>query len=192
MLHSGKRSLDQDALVLGAINWRYVSVINWKGSAHARCKLLGISNSSIDELNGAMLVIEIASQKGWRQIWLETDSVLVTLAFKSHKLVPWQRLRNTCLNSLHICSSMSFFVTHVFREGTHCADKLADIGFSLQVWGDSIPREICWDFAKKRQGTICFASFLRVRLFTPLLFDVLLFFFYLIYGACLRENTWNA
>jgi hypothetical protein len=40
---------------------------------------LGISNSLISELNGAMLAIEIASQKGRNRIWLETDSVLVTL-----------------------------------------------------------------------------------------------------------------
>lgn len=114
---------------------------------------LGISNSLTAELNGAMLAIEIASQKGWNQLWLETDSVLVTQAFKSHKIVPWP-LRNRWLNCLHICSSLSFFVTHVFREGNHCADKLADIGFSLQsqYWWDSIPREICWDFARNRNG----------------------------------------
>ena len=104
---------------------------------------LGISNSLIADLNGAMLAIEIASQKGWRHIWLETDSMLVTAAFKSIKIVPWH-LRNRWQNCLHLCSSMSFFVTHIYREGNHCADKLADIGFSIQsqFWWDSIPSEI--------------------------------------------------
>jgi ribonuclease HI len=108
---------------------------------------LGISNSLSAELHGAMFAIEIASQKGWTHLWLETDSVLVTLAFKSIKIVPWQ-LRNRWLNCLHLCNSMSFFVTHVFREGNHCADKLAATGFSLQtqMWWDSLPGDICIDF----------------------------------------------
>jgi hypothetical protein len=54
---------------------------------------LGVVNSLVAELQGAMIAIEIAAQKGWNNLWLETDSVLVTLAFKSSKIVPWQ-LRN--------------------------------------------------------------------------------------------------
>lgn len=114
---------------------------------------LGISNSLIAELNGAMMAIEFASQKGWHHLWLETDSMLVTAAFKSITIVPWH-LRNRWQNCLHLCSSMSFFVTHIYREGNHCADKLADIGFSIPYlfWWDSIPREIVWDFARNRLG----------------------------------------
>jgi len=51
---------------------------------------LGISNSLFAELNGAMYAIELACQKGWNNLWLETDSTLVTLAFKSSDIVPWQ------------------------------------------------------------------------------------------------------
>lgn len=40
---------------------------------------LGNANSLVAEVNGAMFAIELAHQKGWRQVWLETDSMLVTL-----------------------------------------------------------------------------------------------------------------
>jgi ribonuclease HI len=90
---------------------------------------LGIANSLSAELQGAMIAIEIASQKGWNHLWLETDSILVTLAFKSSKLVPWQ-LRNRWENYLHKISPMNFFVTHIYREGNQCADTSANIGLS--------------------------------------------------------------
>jgi len=96
--------------------------------------IFGISNSLVAELNGAMFAIELAHHRGWNHIWLETDSVLVTLAFKSKKIVPWQ-LRNRWENCLHLISSMSFFVTHIYRKGNHCADQLTNIGLSLNSGG---------------------------------------------------------
>jgi ribonuclease HI len=57
---------------------------------------LGISNSLCARLNGAMYaVVEIAYQKGWKNLWLETYSMLVVTAFKSSKIIPWQ-LKNRC------------------------------------------------------------------------------------------------
>jgi len=41
------------------------------------------------ELQGAMFAIELVAQKGWLHLWLETYSILVNLAFTSHKIVPW-------------------------------------------------------------------------------------------------------
>jgi ribonuclease HI len=64
------------------------------------------------ELVAAVLAIEIAAQKGWTNLWLETDSMLI--AFQAAKVVPWS-LRNRwddCL-SLSIISKMDFFVTHI-------------------------------------------------------------------------------
>lgn len=40
------------------------------------------------ELIGIMNAIEIASIKGYNQLWLESNSKLVTLAFKSQSIVP--------------------------------------------------------------------------------------------------------
>jgi ribonuclease HI len=105
------------------------------------------------ELQGAMLTIEIASQKGWHNIWLETDSMLVTLAFKSSKIVPWS-VRNRWDNCLVKISSMNFFVTHVYREGNICADILTNIGLALQThaWWDHIPSQIASEFNRNRLG----------------------------------------
>ncbi|XP_024640521.1 uncharacterized protein [Medicago truncatula] len=43
---------------------------------------LGISTSYISEMHGAFRAIEIAFQRGWRNLWIETDSPLVVLAFQ--------------------------------------------------------------------------------------------------------------
>ena len=114
---------------------------------------LGNTNSLVAELNGAMFAIEFANQKGWSQLWLETDSMLVTLAFKSKTIVPWQ-LRNRWENCIHLTSTMSFFVTHIYREGNHCADQLANIGLSLNTsfWWDHIPHQIREAYTRNRIG----------------------------------------
>ncbi|MCI28936.1 ribonuclease H protein, partial [Trifolium medium] len=36
---------------------------------------LGIANSLIAEINGAMFAIELGFQKGWLNLWLESDSI---------------------------------------------------------------------------------------------------------------------
>jgi len=114
---------------------------------------LGNSNSLVAELNGAMFAIEMAHQRGWRYIWLETDFMLVTLAFKPKSIVPWS-LRNRWENCIHLTTSMSFFVTHVYREGNHCADQLANIGLSLNTffWWNHIPHQITEAFARNKLG----------------------------------------
>jgi hypothetical protein len=50
---------------------------------------LDISSSLNAELVGAMLAIETTFNKGWSHLWLETDSMVVVLAFSSSKVVPW-------------------------------------------------------------------------------------------------------
>lgn len=87
---------------------------------------LGNTKSLVVELNGVMYATELANQKGWTHLWLETDSMLVTLAFKSKSNVPWQ-LRNRWDDYTGIASVMSFFVTQIYREGNHCADQLANM-----------------------------------------------------------------
>ena len=49
---------------------------------------LGIGNSLIAELSGVMRAIDIAQHRGYNKLWIETDSKLVVLAFKSTALVP--------------------------------------------------------------------------------------------------------
>ncbi|KAK2406406.1 hypothetical protein QL285_042140 [Trifolium repens] len=49
--------------------------------------------------------------------------MLVVLAFSSAKIVPWQ-LRNRWDSCLLMISNMNFYVSHIYREGNHCADKM--------------------------------------------------------------------
>jgi len=77
-----------------------------------------------------MVAIELAHLKNWHNLWLQTDFMLVFLAFKSLKIVPWS-LRNRWDNLLYMLPSFSFHVSNIYREGSHCADQLANIGLAL-------------------------------------------------------------
>jgi ribonuclease HI len=127
---------NSDALFLGAFSFN-----------------LGISSSLNAELVGAMLAIETAVNKGWSQLWLESDSMLVVKAFSSSKVVPWA-LRNRWDNCLARISNMNFFVSHIYREGNHCADKLASLGLTLPgfTWWNQIPPQLRDDFGRNRLG----------------------------------------
>ncbi|KAK2361038.1 hypothetical protein QL285_086244 [Trifolium repens] len=127
---------NSDALFLGAFSFN-----------------LGISSSLNAELVGAMIAIETAVNKGWSQLWLESDSMLVVKAFSSSKVVPWA-LRNRWDNCLARISNMNFFVSHIYREGNHCADKLAGLGLTLPgfTWWNQIPPQLRDDFGRNRLG----------------------------------------
>jgi hypothetical protein len=61
------------------------------------------------ELFGALKAIEIASHRNWSNLWLETDSSLTVLAFKSSAIIPWA-LRNKWLNCQILLRNMNFFL----------------------------------------------------------------------------------
>lgn len=114
---------------------------------------LGINHSLQAEIFGAIYAIEIAYKKGWHNLWLECDSLLVIMTFKSLDIVPWQ-LRNRWKNCIHLTSCMRFRCSHIFREGIHYADKIAFLGLSFQNfhWWDTIPISISLDFNRNRFG----------------------------------------
>jgi ribonuclease HI len=92
---------------------------------------LGIASSYSAELCGAMKAIEIAYNKRWNNIWLETHSTLVVAAFKNpSKSVPWP-LRNHWKNVLVMIRSLNFIVSHLCREGNQVADLFANHGLTL-------------------------------------------------------------
>ncbi|XP_058742423.1 uncharacterized protein LOC131614904 [Vicia villosa] len=112
-------------------------------------KFLGPGNAFLAELYGAILAIEIAKQKNWNNFWLETDSTLVVLAFSKPHIVPWA-LRIRWENVIQHTRSINFLVTHIYRAGNYCADRLANIGLHVQdftSW-DVVHREILMEFAK--------------------------------------------
>lgn len=88
-------------------------------------------NSFVAEICGALRAIEIAAQRNWRNLWIETDSSLVVLAFKSSAIIPCN-VRNRWENCKLLTNNMNFLVTHIYREGNQSADKLANVGLTLQ------------------------------------------------------------
>jgi len=57
---------------------------------------------------------------------------LVCVAFTARTNVLWM-LRNQWNTCLNYCGKIRIRVTHIFREGNVCADKLVNLGF-IHVW----------------------------------------------------------
>jgi len=93
-------------------------------------QFLGNKDALHAELVAAMIAIEIAYHKGFRNIWLESDSQLVNLASKSNLVVPWC-LKNRWQNCLFRLRSMRLIVSHIYREENTCADSLANLVLSF-------------------------------------------------------------
>ena len=112
---------------------------------------IGQTSALNAELIGAMVAIELAHLKNWYNLWLETDSLLLFLAFKSPKIVPWI-LRNRWDNCLHLLSRFRFHVSRIYREGNHCADQLANIGLALSThfWYTDVPPQIGAEFTRNK------------------------------------------
>ncbi|XP_045791752.1 uncharacterized protein LOC123886479 [Trifolium pratense] len=113
----------------------------------------GINTAYFAELCGVMRAIEIATDNGWINVWLETDSTLVVLAFKSASLVPW-KIRNRWNNCMHNITNMNFMISHIYREGNNCADALANIGLTLvhlSFWNE-LPQAILESYSSDRLG----------------------------------------
>jgi len=49
---------------------------------------LGISNVLYVKAYGSRLALEVAFERIWNHLWIENDSKLATLAFKSSQIVP--------------------------------------------------------------------------------------------------------
>jgi ribonuclease HI len=115
---------------------------------------LGISSSFVAELCGAMRAIEIAYNKNWRYLWIESDLSSVVSAFRNpDNLVVWW-LRNRWKNVLFMVSQMNCIITRIYREGNQVADQLANYGLSLSsfvFWNDP-PLFIHDSFEKNKLG----------------------------------------
>lgn len=99
-----------------------------------------VTNALEAEVYAVIEAIRVAWLKGWKHLWLETDSSLVVHYFNSPNLIPWH-FRTSWANCLHITKQMAFHVSHVYREGNSVADKLANYGVEHvgSHWWDFIP-----------------------------------------------------
>jgi len=118
-------------------------------------QFLGDANALYAELIAAMNAIEIATLMRFSNVWLESDSQLMILAFKSNSVVPWS-LRNRWENCTYTTHRMRFCASHVYREGNICADSLANFGLSLSslelFWFDSVPDFVRREYYRNRLG----------------------------------------
>jgi len=90
----------------------------------------------------------VADKLELTNVWLECDSALVCVTFIARTNVPWM-LRdrwNVCLNYY---GKIRFRVTHIFREGNVCADKLANLEFFYREsfhWYNKLPSCLFLEF----------------------------------------------
>jgi len=131
---------------------------------------LGMVSSFHAEIIGAMRAIETAFHRNWTNLWLESDSMLVVMASSNTDIVPWP-LRNRLLNCRKLLFNMHFVVSHIFREGNHCDDSLANFGLTIQglfSW-ESAPPFISSLLVQNKLGmpNYRFVSFLGYRLSPP-------------------------
>jgi hypothetical protein len=79
--------------------------------------------------------------------------VILSLPFKNTSIIPWQ-LKNRWSNCMLNIRDMQDILSHVFREGNFVADKLVNIGRSVNefTWWNSAPSSIRADLARNRDG----------------------------------------
>jgi len=89
---------------------------------------LEVQTTMVAEFYGVIHAMEEAQNMLLTNVWFECDSALVCIAFTARTNVLWM-LRNQWSTCLNYCGKIGFRVTHIFREGNVCVDKLANLGF---------------------------------------------------------------
>jgi len=109
----------------------------------------GIQSSLVVEfMMGVIFALEEAQKASYSFLWLECDCSLVYSTFYARTQVPWI-IRNRWNKYLAYCTGIAFKVSHIFREGNHCADKLVNLCFLHRqnfVWYRSLLPSILLDF----------------------------------------------
>ena len=96
--------------------------------------------------------MEEAQKIGLNNVWLECDSALVCVAFTAKTNVPWM-LRNQWNICLNYFGKIRFRVTHIFRQGNACVDKLTNLGFIHREsfhWYNRLPSSLFLEFFMNR------------------------------------------
>lgn len=77
------------------------------------------------ELAACINAINIASDRGWKKLWLESDCTrAVDLLYSRSTNVP-EKYEGAWMRALDRLRHMEFRVTHIYREGNRVADALA-------------------------------------------------------------------
>jgi len=112
---------------------------------------LGHATVFSSDVQGIIFALEFAAHHGWTNIWLESDSSIALVVFKSPSLVPIMlrnRWHNACRLGVQVISS------HIYREGNVCAARWANMGHSntRAVWHSMLPPDLGRDFFRDRCG----------------------------------------
>ncbi|XP_058734324.1 uncharacterized protein LOC131606055 [Vicia villosa] len=103
---------------------------------------IGNYTAWLAELLGVIMAMEIAIEKKWSNIWLETDSIIVARLVHNVNLVPWSIINswNNChFNFRH----HGFLLTHIYKEGNCCADAITNLGYNYRnfTWYNYVVKE---------------------------------------------------
>ncbi|KAL8551873.1 hypothetical protein ACS0TY_000788 [Phlomoides rotata] len=91
------------------------------------------------ELATAFSAVEIAFDKHWLHLWLETDSIYVVNILKRHtSLVPW-RLLDQWHRVRRMMGDMQIVVSHIFRERNTTAGRLTREPVDGFEWWGTVP-----------------------------------------------------
>ncbi|XP_024632809.1 uncharacterized protein [Medicago truncatula] len=117
----------------------------------ALCYNIGEASVYHSEVLAIILSMEHTSFHGWRNIWLESDSSSALLIISNSSLVPIM-LRNRWHNTRSL--GIQIISSHIFHEGNCSADRLANMGHTMQgsVWLNVLPSELHLDFFRDRLG----------------------------------------
>ncbi|XP_019433776.1 PREDICTED: uncharacterized protein LOC109340519 [Lupinus angustifolius] len=116
-------------------------------------KYLSIQNAIYAEFHAALHAVTIAYNRGWKHLWIEVDSSMLLDIFSGKSNPPWS-LQNDWIKCKEKLHTMNYNITHIFREGNNCADKLASFGIVSRthtVW-NAIPSFIFSDYTMNRLG----------------------------------------
>ncbi|KAL8530023.1 hypothetical protein ACS0TY_007193 [Phlomoides rotata] len=91
------------------------------------------------ELATRFFAIEIACEKGWSNLWLESDSTYVVNVLKNRQsLVPW-RLLGRWHRIRRLLGDLHFVVSHIYRKGNASADRLTREPVDYFEWWNQVP-----------------------------------------------------
>ncbi|XP_057777802.1 uncharacterized protein LOC130996413 [Salvia miltiorrhiza] len=102
------------------------------------------------ELLAVITAINIAHSRGWRFLWVESDSsYVVNLLNSRSEDVPW-RFVASWKSALRILPEFNIMVTHIYREGNSPVDIMAN-GERTEGWWpypiDEIKKAVALDMA---------------------------------------------
>jgi len=119
---------------------------------------LEVQNVMVAEFYGVIHAMEEAQKMGLTNVWLECDSALVYVVFIARTNVTW-KLRNQWNTCLNYCGKIRFRITHIFREGNVCTDKLANFGFIHREsfhWYNRLPSSLFLELFMNRYSLLMY------------------------------------